>query len=236
MEPLPKIFYREIIYYKQTFEFYKNKFRSDDISPGRFEELAQELEKYACKLFQMNVDCASPLRKNRYKELMENNAVLQESWFQLREPCLKSLLTHVVARNFARQIEIWMCLVELLSMIEAITEIMQDTYGIEPEFLDTNSKYFTSKPTYSSSRKTYNGRIKLKFCQRLGNSCYDLADFFDIPLYQRKQFLKGREAQGIWEWLQIRDKLDELEEAVKFIRRDDLLEILNDEQLLFSIG
>jgi nucleoside phosphorylase len=74
---------------------------------------------------------------------------------------------------------------------------------------------------------TYSGKAKIKLCKRLGENWRDLSDYFDIPLNHRARFDKGYECQGIWEWLEQRKKLDGLEEALKFIDRDDLVEELH---------
>lgn len=69
----------------------------------------------------------------------------------------------------------------------------------------------------------YSGKTKICMCQRLNDNWEDLADYFDIPIQDRRRFDKGRECQRIWEWLQEREKLFGLEEALKFISREDLL-------------
>lgn len=76
---------------------------------------------------------------------------------------------------------------------------------------------------------TYSGKAKIKLCKRLGEEWRDLSDYFDIPLNHRARFTRGYECQGVWEWLQQRKKLDGLEEALKFIDRDDLVEDLYNE-------
>jgi len=72
-------------------------------------------------------------------------------------------------------------------------------------------------------QKILNGKVKICICRDLLDDWNDLADYFDIPLNHRKRFLPGRECQGIWEWLEVRKKLEEIIEALKFIRREDLL-------------
>jgi serine/threonine protein kinase len=70
---------------------------------------------------------------------------------------------------------------------------------------------------------SFSGKTKITLCKRLGNDWQDLADYFEIP---SQQFEQGRECQAIWEWLEKRDKLQELHEALRFIKRDDLLSVL----------
>lgn len=74
-----------------------------------------------------------------------------------------------------------------------------------------------------TDRKQFSGKAKLSVCHRLVQDWADLADYFEIPLYQRTRFLYGREPQGVWEWLEQRDKLYALEDALKAINRDDLV-------------
>ncbi len=73
----------------------------------------------------------------------------------------------------------------------------------------------------------YSGKNKIDFCRRLGNDWQDLADYFDIPSDQRQQFEKGRECQAIWEWLANRNRLQELPEGLKFLKREDLFSIFD---------
>jgi len=73
----------------------------------------------------------------------------------------------------------------------------------------------------------YTGKIKIQFCRHLGADWQDLADYFDIPAYHCSQFSQGRECQAIWEWLENRNKLYGLKEALDFLERQDLVELLN---------
>jgi len=68
------------------------------------------------------------------------------------------------------------------------------------------------------------GKNKILFCRRLGESWEDLANYFDIPSYER-HFKPGRECQAILVWLENRNRIQELFEALKFIRRDELLSV-----------
>jgi formylglycine-generating enzyme required for sulfatase activity len=61
------------------------------------------------------------------------------------------------------------------------------------------------------------------FSRRLGQDWQDLADYFEIPTDQRHRFESGRGPQGVWEWLEARDKLAELPEALHYIDRDDIV-------------
>lgn len=70
--------------------------------------------------------------------------------------------------------------------------------------------------------RPFSGKQKLTIAQRLGPNWPDLADYFDLPPGERQRFQPGREAQGIWEWLESRQRLTQLPEALRYIDRDDL--------------
>ncbi|MDM8558245.1 AAA family ATPase [Candidatus Parabeggiatoa sp. HSG14] len=76
----------------------------------------------------------------------------------------------------------------------------------------------------------YSGKSKIELCKQLGKDWQDLVDYFEIPQHERSQFEKGRECQGIWEWLKIKHKLHELSEALKFLKRDDLLSLFEEKE------
>jgi len=86
----------------------------------------------------------------------------------------------------------------------------------------------TSRPqiTPLDSRKTYSGTAKLAVCRRLTQDWQDLADVCNIPPYDRVKFDQGRQAAGIWEWLDARGKLPFLPTFLRAIGRDDLVEEL----------
>jgi hypothetical protein len=67
---------------------------------------------------------------------------------------------------------------------------------------------------------------KIEVCRRLLSDWRDLADYFDIKPYERASFTPGREPQGVWEWLEARDRLSELADALAYIGRHDLAEIV----------
>lgn len=88
---------------------------------------------------------------------------------------------------------------------------------------------FESRPKTQAAKKapaSFDGRIKIILCRRMSDDWQDLADYFVIPPHHKKRFEKGRECQGVWEWLEARNKLDGLKEALKFLDRDDLVELL----------
>ena len=86
-------------------------------------------------------------------------------------------------------------------------------------------------PRYSGQRPTdqpvhYSGQTKIAVCSRLLADWSQLADYLDIPLPDRARFDRGREPQGVWEWLEARGRLAELAGTLAAIGRDDLVEVL----------
>ena len=74
--------------------------------------------------------------------------------------------------------------------------------------------------------ENYSGKQKIAFSKRLGNTWEELADYFVIHDSERKQW-NGKEAGGIWVWLEQRNRLNELVEALNYIGRQDIvLEVL----------
>ena len=70
------------------------------------------------------------------------------------------------------------------------------------------------------------GPHKFNFCKRLGQNHHDLADYLDIKSSDRARWEQGRECWGILEWLEDRERLPELQEALIAIDRKDLVEIV----------
>jgi hypothetical protein len=68
----------------------------------------------------------------------------------------------------------------------------------------------------------YSGKSKLVFCRNLGNSWSELATLLEIPSADQARFSHGEEPRGIWDWLENRRKLGELEQALRDIGRNDL--------------
>ena len=68
----------------------------------------------------------------------------------------------------------------------------------------------------------FNGKQKIQFCQRLGKNWQELADYFAISETDRNRFAPGDEARGLWTWLELRERLNELPEALRYIGREDI--------------
>ena len=94
-------------------------------------------------------------------------------------------------------------------------------------FLRTNPlERWDNKQVQPKVVHIFSGQIKIQLCRRLGKEWSDLADYFDIPDYHRSRFSQGRECQEIWEWLQVRDRLYSLRDALIYIGRADLIDLL----------
>jgi hypothetical protein len=72
----------------------------------------------------------------------------------------------------------------------------------------------------------YSGQTKIAVCSRLLTDWPQLADYLDVPLPDRARFDRGREPQGVWEWLEARAQLAALAPALTAIGRGDLVEVL----------
>lgn len=89
-------------------------------------------------------------------------------------------------------------------------------------FKDENS----IQKTYITIKK-YSGKAKIEFYKRLGSKWEELADYFEIESNECATFDRGKEARRIWEWLENRSRLYELEDALIAIGREDLAQELN---------
>jgi hypothetical protein len=96
----------------------------------------------------------------------------------------------------------------------------------EIESLNKESQQKTFILPVNPAIKRYSGIVKVKVCKNLIQDWQGLADYFDIPLEQRASFEAGRQPHRIWEWLEQRSRLGELEVALSDIGRDDLVEEL----------
>ncbi len=74
----------------------------------------------------------------------------------------------------------------------------------------------------------YSGPSKVEFCSRLGDDWKALADYLEIRPADQARFKHGDEARGIWEWLENRERLQELPAALQHIQRVDLVGVLTE--------
>jgi TIR domain len=94
----------------------------------------------------------------------------------------------------------------------------------DPAAVRARSVETVQRPTDHPAR--YSGQLKIAICSRLLADWPQLADYLDVPLPDRARFERGREPQGVWEWLEARGRLAELAGALAAIGRDDLVEKL----------
>jgi hypothetical protein len=89
----------------------------------------------------------------------------------------------------------------------------------------------SARPVETGQRRAdqpgrYSGQTKIAICGRLLADWLQLADHLEVPLPDRARFDRGREPQGVWEWLEARGRLAELAPALAAIGRGDLVEVL----------
>jgi len=75
----------------------------------------------------------------------------------------------------------------------------------------------------------YSGKAKVEFCARLGTDWKKVADFVEIPINYQDEFASGDEARAIWHWLERREELAKLPDALRYVRRDHLVGLLEPE-------
>jgi hypothetical protein len=85
-----------------------------------------------------------------------------------------------------------------------------------------------TEPVSAGEPERFPGTTKRLFVQRLGDEWRDLADLLGIPPYVQRRFLQGDQGCGIWEWLEVRERLGDLHSALLVINRDDLAALLLD--------
>jgi len=73
------------------------------------------------------------------------------------------------------------------------------------------------------------GPVRVRLCQRLGPDWRTLADFLEIPPYEQDRFGRGDECRSILVWLENRRRLEILPEALRFVGREDLSDLLADD-------
>jgi hypothetical protein len=75
----------------------------------------------------------------------------------------------------------------------------------------------------------YSGKTRVLLCRQLGRDWPMLADYLEIPPYEQDRFEHGGECRGILVWLENRRRLEMLPEALSFVGREDLAELLADD-------
>jgi hypothetical protein len=119
---------------------------------------------------------------------------------------------------------------EIAALIRRTTPDTTVTHGQEAEATPATTD-ISARPGGVSQRRTdqpvqYSGQTKITVCSRLLADWAQLADYLDVPLPDRARFDRGREPQGVWEWLEARGRLAELASALAAINRNDLMEVL----------
>jgi hypothetical protein len=94
------------------------------------------------------------------------------------------------------------------------------SWGVSPSLIDAGH-------SSGSVASLYSTLTKVQVCRRLGPDWADLADYFEVPPYERARFRAGLEPDALWEWLERRGRLDQLGLALRLVDRRDLAEILD---------
>lgn len=73
----------------------------------------------------------------------------------------------------------------------------------------------------------FSGPKRVEFSHRLGESWKHLANFLEIPDHIQAAFTQGNAADRIWQWLSVRNRLEELPEALAepLVARTDLRDL-----------
>ncbi|MEV0284766.1 hypothetical protein AB0H36_11680 [Kribbella sp. NPDC050820] len=80
-------------------------------------------------------------------------------------------------------------------------------------------------PPAREPRVSQPGTVKLQILRRLDYDWIDLADHVGIPAFQRARFGPGEGPRGVWEWLEVRERLGDLPTALADIGREDLADL-----------
>ena len=70
------------------------------------------------------------------------------------------------------------------------------------------------------------GPVKVQVMRRLTYDWQDLADYLGIPSHEVRRFRPGDEVYDVWAWLESRNRLAELPDALEGIDRGDLADLL----------
>lgn len=73
----------------------------------------------------------------------------------------------------------------------------------------------------------FSGQIKFALCQRLDVNWEDVANLLvpPVPTSDRRRFRPGRECEDLWVWLEVRERLKELPDALRMAGRGDLISL-----------
>jgi TIR domain len=102
---------------------------------------------------------------------------------------------------------------------------VQQPYGT-PELAAVRARPVATGQRRADQTARYSGQTKIAICGRLLEDWPRLADYLNVPRRDRARFDKGREPEGVWEWLEARERLAALASALAAIGRDDLVEVL----------
>jgi hypothetical protein len=80
---------------------------------------------------------------------------------------------------------------------------------------------------HGGGRVSFSGSIKVDVCRLLYQDWTELADYLDVPAYERARFGSTRPAAELWEWLERRDRLADLSPALRTLGFDKAADVLD---------
>jgi hypothetical protein len=103
---------------------------------------------------------------------------------------------------------------------------------IYSELLDRAEKIRQTKTVITANPGpiTFNGELKLAFCERLGADWTALADLLQIKPSEQATFTPGQEPRALWVWLENRRRLSELPALLTRLNRTDLAQLFTDKR------
>lgn len=83
-----------------------------------------------------------------------------------------------------------------------------------------------AEPSATRPADAVPGPVKVQVLRRLMYDWQDLADYLGIPSWEVRRFRSGDEAYEVWTWLEARNRLADLPDAMEGVGRADLAELL----------
>ena len=103
-------------------------------------------------------------------------------------------------------------------------------YALLGRLLTPRRQSVTAGQWRDRGARAFPGAVKLEVIRRLHYDWQDLADLLGVPPHERHHFDGGDEPRALWEWLESRERLPDLVNALDEIGRTDLADLLRDRQ------
>lgn len=171
--------------------------------------------------------------------LASGNKVVQDPdvWERLRRMGSRRILgldmEAATVATIAHQVEVphWLVAKGVMDGAELDREDRFRTFAARASaevLFDLLGRLLTPRPPGAgpTNTTTFPGAVKVDVLRRLIYDWLDLADMIGVPPADRARFGPGEGPRGVWEWLEARGRLAELEDALVAIGRDDIAEVL----------